>query len=248
MEDTGAVCSFTPSTRVLLKNGKTKPIEKIKPGDQVEAGDPLSGKRQGVRKVTARLVHRDTDLVDIKVRMGRHRTETLHTTYGHPFWDKTVGAWQAAGLLAEGHTLATADDRQVVVAGVSVRDGAQFMYNLTVADLHTYYVLAGATPVLVHNSACGPAPENAYSALSHIDQHGTAPPGFRGGRTFRNLGRNGEERLPEFDSAGNPIIYQEWDVNPYVRGVNRGAERLVTGSDGSARYTNNHYTSYVQIR
>jgi hypothetical protein len=30
------------------------------------------------------------------------------------------------------------------------------MYNLTVADLHTYYVLAGATPVLVHNSGgCG---------------------------------------------------------------------------------------------
>jgi len=27
------------------------------------------------------------------------------------------------------------------------------MYNLTVADLHTYYVLAGTTPVLVHN--CG---------------------------------------------------------------------------------------------
>ena len=32
------------------------------------------------------------------------------------------------------------------------------MHNLTVADFHTYYVLAGVTPVLVHNStACGPA-------------------------------------------------------------------------------------------
>jgi hypothetical protein len=28
------------------------------------------------------------------------------------------------------------------------------MYNLTVEQLHTYYVLAGATPVLVHNSDC----------------------------------------------------------------------------------------------
>lgn len=28
-------------------------------------------------------------------------------------------------------------------------------YNLTVADVHTYYVLAGSTPVLVHNT-CGP--------------------------------------------------------------------------------------------
>jgi hypothetical protein len=30
----------------------------------------------------------------------------------------------------------------------------QTVRNLTVANLHTYYVLAGATPVLVHNSAC----------------------------------------------------------------------------------------------
>ena len=29
---------------------------------------------------------------------------------------------------------------------------ASSAYNLTVADLHTYYVLAGNTPVLVHNS------------------------------------------------------------------------------------------------
>lgn len=32
------------------------------------------------------------------------------------------------------------------------------MYNLTVEDLHTYYVLAGDTPVLVHNSG-GLCPE-----------------------------------------------------------------------------------------
>ena len=28
-------CSFTPATPGLLKNGKTKPIGKVKPGDQV---------------------------------------------------------------------------------------------------------------------------------------------------------------------------------------------------------------------
>lgn len=31
-------------------------------------------------------------------------------------------------------------------------------YNLTVEDLHTYYVLAGNIPVLVHNSACAVLP------------------------------------------------------------------------------------------
>jgi len=39
-------------------------------------------------------------------------------------------------------------------------DGSQLgcisrtMLNLTIADLHTYYVMAGKTPILVHNSNC----------------------------------------------------------------------------------------------
>jgi hypothetical protein len=32
--------------------------------------------------------------------------------------------------------------------------GAADMYNLSVDRVHTYYVLAGGTPVLVHNAAC----------------------------------------------------------------------------------------------
>jgi guanyl-specific ribonuclease Sa len=54
--------------------------------------------------------------------------------------------------------------------------------------------------------------------------------------------------LPQTTPGGDPITYQEWDVNPYQKGVNRGAERLVTGSDGSAWYTNDHYSTFVQVR
>ncbi|MER6678575.1 RHS repeat-associated core domain-containing protein [Streptomyces sp. NPDC000983] len=151
----GSPCSFTPSTRVLLKNGKTKAIGKVKPGDEVESGDPGTGEHRGVRKVAARLVHRDADLVDVKIRTSHNRTEVLHTTYDHPFWDDTARAWTVAGELASGHAVVTADDRQVLVESVNTRSGARDMYNLTVADLHTYYVLAGNTPVLVHNSNCG---------------------------------------------------------------------------------------------
>jgi hypothetical protein len=39
--------------------------------------------------------------------------------------------------------------------------------NLTVADLHSYYVLAGVSPVLVHNT-CGP---NASNRPSQIAAH-----------------------------------------------------------------------------
>jgi guanyl-specific ribonuclease Sa len=47
--------------------------------------------------------------------------------------------------------------------------------------------------------------------------------------------------LPKTDSNGNPINYKEYDVNPYQKGVNRGTERIVIGSDGKAYYTNDHY-------
>lgn len=49
------------------------------------------------------------------------------------------------------------------------------------------------------------------------------------------------------DAAGNPITYRKWDVNPYQQGVNRGAERIVTGGDGKSYYTNDHYGSFTPI-
>ncbi|MEU1034383.1 hypothetical protein ABZ402_37880 [Streptomyces mirabilis] len=43
------------------------------------------------------------------------------------------------------------------------------MYNLTVQQLHTYYVLAGETPVLVHN--CGPMDLNFNQIRQRIKNH-----------------------------------------------------------------------------
>ena len=54
--------------------------------------------------------------------------------------------------------------------------------------------------------------------------------------------------MPQTDSQGRRLRYREWDVNPLRPGVNRGAERLVTGSDGSAHYTDDHYKSFKKIR
>jgi len=91
-------------------------------------------------------------------------------------------------------------------------------------------------------------PSKFSNTLRTIDETGTAPEGFRGGKTFANDGRSGSQVLPRTDRSGNPITYREWDVNPLQRGVNRGGERLITGSDGSAHYTTNHYQNINQIR
>lgn len=87
-------------------------------------------------------------------------------------------------------------------------------------------------------------PAKVANVLKHIDEKGEAPRNHVGGRNFGNY----ENRLPRRDRKGKPIRYREWDVNPKVQGRNRGAERLVTGSDGSAWYTADHYKTFKRIR
>ncbi|MFI5720909.1 ribonuclease domain-containing protein [Nocardia sp. NPDC051750] len=91
-------------------------------------------------------------------------------------------------------------------------------------------------------------PERAYETLEEIDA-GRWPdsanaPGTKGGITFRNR----EGRLPATDDSGKRVTYQEWDVNPKKPGQSRDAERIVTGSDGSAWYTGDHYDTFTRMR
>lgn len=91
-------------------------------------------------------------------------------------------------------------------------------------------------------------PGNATQTLETIEQTGAAPAGYKGGSTFANDGRAAGQVLPKTEPGGGSITYKEWDVNPYTKGVNRGAERLVTGSDGSVYYTNDHYTTFTKAK
>lgn len=91
-------------------------------------------------------------------------------------------------------------------------------------------------------------PQNAVDTLNQIESTGTAPQGFKGGGSFLNDGRGGGQVLPTADASGNSVTYREWDVNPHVPGVNRGGQRLVTGSDGSVYYTSDHYTTFTKVK
>ncbi len=86
-------------------------------------------------------------------------------------------------------------------------------------------------------------PQKVYDVLKYIKENGEAPDGYVGGRKFGNY----EKQLPQKDENGRRINYQEWDVNPKQQGRNRGVERLVTGSDGKAYFTKNHYKSFVLV-
>jgi dienelactone hydrolase len=87
-------------------------------------------------------------------------------------------------------------------------------------------------------------PDKALKVLAYVDEHGEPMNGYEGGRTFGNF----EKLLPQTDDKGRRIRYREWDVNALKAGVNRGVERLITGSDGTAWYTDDHYKTFKKIR
>ncbi len=88
----------------------------------------------------------------------------------------------------------------------------------------------------------------ALYVLSVVDSTGSAPAGYVGGRQFMNDTRGGTTTLPRQDTSGRVITYHEYDVNPHVSGVNRGPQRLVIGSDGSAWTTADHYVTWDRLR
>ncbi|MFI6763494.1 polymorphic toxin-type HINT domain-containing protein [Micromonospora sp. NPDC050417] len=143
--------SFARGTKVVLADGETESIENLKEGDRVLATDPETGKTTA-RPVTATHTNLDIDLTELTVTHGDGNTATLPTTQHHPFWSETRGSWINAGDLRPGERLLALDRRPATVARAHNYTGSSLMHDLTVSDVHTYYVVVGVNPVLVHNT------------------------------------------------------------------------------------------------
>lgn len=110
---------------------------------------------------------------------------------------------------------------------------------------------AGSTAAAGPSRAASPSnsavPQRVLATLARIDA-GTWPPndgsGTQGGRNFGN----NEGRLPKTDAQGKRAKYTEWDVNVKKSGRGRDAERIITGADGGAWYTLDHYETFTRIR
>ncbi|WP_261570966.1 HNH/ENDO VII family nuclease [Frankia gtarii] len=145
--------SFDGDTAVLMADGTRKRIRDVRVGDRVLATDPVTGRTEA-RTVTALIVGQGLKhLVAVSVDTGRG-SATLTATDHHPFWDDVDHAWVDADDLTSADTLRTPTGSHIRVTATREYDRAQTVYNLTVDTLHTYYVLAGQAPVLVHNASC----------------------------------------------------------------------------------------------
>ncbi|MCQ9129798.1 polymorphic toxin-type HINT domain-containing protein [Streptomyces hilarionis] len=209
-DDIGGSCpfegkhSFLPGTKVLLANGKTKAIEKVKLGDKIIVTDPKTGKT-AVRQVVGTIVTEDDKhFVDLTVKAGSGKAEALVSTTTHPFWSESEKEWVEAGDLEPGMRLHTADGDSVDVTAVRPFDRRQRTHDLTVEDIHTYYVFAGDSPLLVHN--CG---ERIYEAGG---KHGSEARGS-------SRGENSAEPNNGQDALDNSVQIKE--TSPRRVGIDR---------------------------
>ncbi|MFE1901437.1 ricin-type beta-trefoil lectin domain protein [Streptomyces yangpuensis] len=211
--------SFVAGTMVLLANGGSKPIEKLAAGDEVRATDPETGET-GAKAVTATIyTEDDKKYTDLSIQTG-DGVKTITTTDHHPFWSESDQVWKDAGDLKPGESLRTDDGAAVSVAAIRTYEAFNETYNLTVADLHTYYVLAGAMPVLVHNCN-GFDPDFPTIALGN----------YRG-RFQATLNKNGFKRLPD-DWDAHHAIPQEYRDHPEFSDFDFDAPSNMRGVPGS---------------
>ena len=173
----GCGLSSRADTRVATPTGE-QAISTLEVGEQVQAYNPETRKieREPIQHIW---LNHDTDLVDLTLVAAVKRVngkptlkdEVLHTNERHPFLTKEKGFLPVSQLKPGMHVL-EADGRYGAVAKLVVVPGAMWMYNLTVAQDHTYAV--GDEQWIVHNSngGCGVTPNEvaSYGELSGKQQ------------------------------------------------------------------------------
>jgi hypothetical protein len=156
----GGICTvpgncFVAGTPVATPDGD-RAIEELRVGDLVLARDEQSGEVRP-SPVTRTFITPERPVVDVRVR--ETPDAEIRATPGHPFWTTDRG-WIAAAELGIGEELLDASGRAVHVDGLAAEAAAETVFNLEIADLHTYFV--GAARVWVHN-ACTQTSNNGGS-------------------------------------------------------------------------------------
>ncbi|WP_234581611.1 polymorphic toxin-type HINT domain-containing protein [Micromonospora sp. MH99] len=198
--------SFAPGTKVVLANGGYKAIEELREGDLVLATDPETGRTEA-REVTRTHRNEDADLTDLTVKADGAEATVIKTTQHHPFWSEDRKDWIDAADVQVGEALRALGGTAITVQAVRSYAGLEAMHDLTVADIHTYYVVAGATPVLVHN--CGVGRDLLGNDADHILE-GHAWPGLPGKSAFPKEWSDDEVLDAVADVLTDPQSTRSW--------------------------------------
>ncbi|MFN8523151.1 MAG: polymorphic toxin-type HINT domain-containing protein [Chloroflexota bacterium] len=199
------------------KRQSFKTAAEIHPSDEVLAYDERTG-RDGCFTVTAVHTHQDEALVRLIVD-----GEAIETTANHPFLTQD-GDWRPAARLRVGDGLRQSAGRIGRVATVEPRLGSQVMYNLTVAEAHTYFVGAGGW--LVHNGCPSGEPDRNQDQITSANS-----PVWRSLKPWQGKIRtNGE--------SGSRKRFYRWDyLHNDIEVFDRNGKHLGTIDPYAGRFT-----------
>ncbi|WKX09799.1 Hint domain-containing protein [Streptomyces sp. NL15-2K] len=138
-----------------MANGMVKPISEVKAGDYVLTAEPGKKKKESHRVKQVIVTKTDRNYVDVIVDT-KAGPKTIQTTKHHQFYEASRNAWTQAGDLKAGHELQNGDGAPTRIVEVKSYTAQRVTYDLSIEDLHTYYVVAGPSAVLVHNARPGP--------------------------------------------------------------------------------------------
>jgi hypothetical protein len=205
--------SFVAGTRVLMADGRAEPIEDVAAGDHVANAEPGSSPERHLVEAV-HVTDDDDDFTTLTIGTSRG-PKSIESTAKHLYWNVTTHEWTEAASLKPGQSLDTAGDGRATVVANHRHPGATRTYNLTVNAVHTYYVLAGDVPVLVHNassSECEPyfrvyGPEQKSGIIAEVNNgvltmiiEGDAY-SPRGGQMFTDVMNHfGAENVRRFDA------------------------------------------------
>jgi hypothetical protein len=143
-ENGNVLACFTGDTLIAIEGGFVR-FDEINIGTPVWAYNYNMGET-ALKEVINLLISSSTEIISLETANG----EVIKTTAYHPFYVDGKD-WVRAGDLSIGDKISTLDGGTITIVGISSERFAEpvVVYNLTVADFHTYFV--GSTGILVHN-------------------------------------------------------------------------------------------------
>lgn len=170
---------FPAGTKVSTPKGMRN-IEEISVGEEVYAENIISGKPEK-RKVTKISKQKTNTIVYLRIEESE-----IRSTMEHPFQHKEEG-WVKAEELLPGDALKQRDGEYAEITYISQEkeEKEQWVYNLEVEGLHSYYVAdrellvhngEGVCPsgnVKIQSAGKGSSPSKGHVATwEHLDEHG----------------------------------------------------------------------------
>lgn len=221
--------SFPAETLVHTKAG-LKPIADIKEGDQVLSHAEWTGK-DAYQAVDAIITgEKEYTLVKLALDNG----ETLEATDGHPVFVYQKG-WMDARLLKKGQRVLLQGKGWIRIQKTTTENRTERVYNLTVANSHTFYV--GKDGVLVHNAKKCHGAGRSFKKYGHArSEHGAQRPAQQLKDRARGTGD------PQGHFSDNRLIEEAFGKAPKTPGAHNvtvSSQSPVYHPNGSTTYTNN---------